>query len=160
MPEIPDFPQCVFMLIYYSTIRPFIASCIHSFFYLSIHLFVCPCLHRECDEETRKEIAKKRKAVKKLHNEAFSLRMDMLYKLSMSHHVSWSSHSSIHFIIMHPFICSALYVSISFHSTEILYFGYLTTWTLEVGFILYLLILLTCVSDFYYVIKALLILSL
>ena len=51
-------------------------------------MFPCLSLYRECDEETRQEITKKRKEVKKLHNEAFSLRMDMLYKLSMSHHVS------------------------------------------------------------------------
>ena len=59
---------------------------------------------------------------------------------------------------MHPFIYLALYLSILFHSTEILSFGYLTTWTSEVESILFLPILLTCVSGLYYVIKVLLIL--
>ena len=43
--------------------------------------------YRDCDEETKGIIWKKRKEVKKLHAETFSLRMDMLYRLSICNHV-------------------------------------------------------------------------
>jgi DNA-directed RNA polymerase len=45
-----------------------------------------PVIPKDCDDQTRRSISKQRKFAKKIHKENFSLRMDMLYKLSMSNH--------------------------------------------------------------------------
>ena len=46
------------------------------------------CLCSDCDFETKLQLRRERDEIKKLHNETFSLRMDVLYKLSLANHVS------------------------------------------------------------------------